>query len=348
MASPQAAGPGVQTAFISWSDGGAISHTITVVSSPVTITGTFKTQYRLTAAAVPANEGVAGASAPGPSDPWYDAGSAVILQAAPNDGYDFCTGAARCKGSNPLCLVVMSAPTTAIANFTLRLKWIPLFPATSPSAREGAVMVYDEARQQVVLFGGSDISSPVSYNDTWVWDGSNWTQKNPAHSPPAGAFFEMSYDAANQRTVVPTGPDSNSAALVPGQTWLWDGTDWTQKFPPPAPALRGEGGMAYDAMRQRVVLFGGQYHGNFFKDTWTWDGTNWTQMFPATSPPDNVYQGMTWDTARQEVVIFGIHSDALNTTIFDTWTWNGTAWSQKAPVSNPALFSRPLPSSMTP
>jgi hypothetical protein len=43
--SPQSTGAGSQAVFAGWSDSGAISHTINVVSS-VTITGTFTTQYQ--------------------------------------------------------------------------------------------------------------------------------------------------------------------------------------------------------------------------------------------------------------------------------------------------------------
>ena len=48
LASPQSAGAGTRTVFVSWSDGGAQSHTVTVVASALTVTGTFKTQYLLT------------------------------------------------------------------------------------------------------------------------------------------------------------------------------------------------------------------------------------------------------------------------------------------------------------
>ena len=50
-------------------------------------------------------------------------------------------------------------------------------------------MAYDAARAQVVLFGGLDgqilqDEHPLEKDDTWVWDGTNWTQKSPANSPP--------------------------------------------------------------------------------------------------------------------------------------------------------------------
>ena len=45
---------------------------------------------------------------------------------------------------------------------------------------------------------------------------------------------------------------------------------------PTAPSPRYDAGMAYDAARGQVVLFGGQDAFSFFGDTWTWDGAAWT------------------------------------------------------------------------
>src|SRR5260370_2324319 len=49
---PQSTGVGSQAVFAGWSDSGAISHSINVVS-PVTITGTFTTQFQLALSASP-------------------------------------------------------------------------------------------------------------------------------------------------------------------------------------------------------------------------------------------------------------------------------------------------------
>src|SRR5512140_153707 len=59
--------------------------------------------------------------------------------------------------------------------------WLPKVPADSPLPRYGARMVWDDARKQVVLFGGNRQGARLG--DTWVWDGTNWTQKSPANSP---------------------------------------------------------------------------------------------------------------------------------------------------------------------
>src|SRR6266496_225453 len=62
-----------------------------------------------------------------------------------------------------------------------------------PPARAGMGMAYDAAQEQVVLFGGVDCSLGNEFNDTWVWDGTTWTQVFPASSPSARES-DMTYD----------------------------------------------------------------------------------------------------------------------------------------------------------
>jgi hypothetical protein len=55
--------------------------------------------------------------------------------------------------------------------------WKSSSPAQSPPARYDASMVYDSDRHLSVLFGGQGLGEGQSgpLNDTWTWDGANWT-----------------------------------------------------------------------------------------------------------------------------------------------------------------------------
>src|SRR6266516_6167944 len=56
-------------------------------------------------------------------------------------------------------------------------------------------------------------------------------------------------------------------------TWVWDGRDWKKLSPATSPPLRDEYQMAYDEVRQQVVLFGGRGGvGGTVRlgDTWVW------------------------------------------------------------------------------
>lgn len=171
------------------------------------------------------------------------------------------------------------------------LKWTKLNPATSPSARDGHAFVWDDARTVGVLFGG--VAGSQKFNDTWIWNG-DWEQKFPVHSPSAMSFHAMAYD--EKRAVV--------VLFGGGDTWTWDGTDWTLITTSVAPAPRVEHAMAYDAKRNVTVLFGG-FGGGYLSDTWVWNGTSWSQKKPLTKPPGRWGHMMVYDAAREQVVMFG-------------------------------------------
>jgi hypothetical protein len=114
--SPQSGGTGVQYAFSSWSDGGAISHSITVPSTATTYTASFATQYQLTTAANPS----AGGTVSPTSGNYYNFGTVVPLTATANAGYSFTNWTGNVANStSPVTTITMTAPQSVTANFTL-------------------------------------------------------------------------------------------------------------------------------------------------------------------------------------------------------------------------------------
>src|SRR2546422_3753019 len=206
-------------------------------------------------------------------------------------------------------------------------KWTRLAPATSPPPRTWAGMTYDEARRQVVLFGGGGRGTVPILQDTWIWDGTTWSQRNPAASPPVAPLPVLVYHAKLGRVV--------ALVDVPGdvtQTWTWDGNNWTRLRPSIelAAGLFGDSAAsaAYDAARQAVVVFGRS------GDTWTFNGSTWTRNVPAVGgPPGRQAPTMAYDPSTSKVVMFGGYSD---TNLGDTWLWDGAAWTQATSPDRPS------------
>ena len=160
--------------------------------------------------------------------------------------------------------------------------WTLVHPQSSPPPRFGHAMAYDSMHGQVVLFGGNTGSSNLS--DTWLWDGTNWTQTTPENSPSARLLHQMVYDSAHDQVILFGGGTSSYVTLNAGlfnDTWIWDGSNWTQATPATNPPPRNRFGMAFDAGHSQAVLFGGRdANANFLGDTWTWSAA------PAvTTPP---------------------------------------------------------------
>src|ERR1019366_6529671 len=197
----------------------------------------------------------------------------------------------------------------------------------------------------VVLFGGASANSNL-LNDTWVWDGSNWTQKSPQTIPPARYGLAMAYDSTHGQVVLfgganpPSGTSLRAAGgTYPetlGDTWVWDGSNWTQKSPQTSPPARAAHGMAYDSAHRQVVLFAGEANGNFLGDTWVWDGSNWTQEAPQTSPTARTGTAMAYDSVHDQTVLFG--GFVGMTALGETWTWSRGPAPAVSAVVNGASF----------
>lgn len=125
-------------------------------------------------------------------------------------------------------------------------------------------MVYDDRREVVVLHGGRDAAG-IRRGDTWEWDGSAWFRRTT--SGPARVVHSMAFDTFNGRAVMFGGlgaPDG-------GDTWTWDGVAWRQ-VSDLGPSRRTNAGMAYDAARGQVVLFGGDTSLGTVGETWVGSG----------------------------------------------------------------------------
>jgi hypothetical protein len=92
--------------------------------------------------------------------------------------------------------------------------------------------------------------------------------------------------------------------------------------------------MAYDAARQRTLLFAGSTSLGTYADTWEWDGNDWTQRRPATNPIGRCDHAMVYDAVRHRSVVFG---GANPTMLNDTWEWDGNNWIQQAPATRPSV-----------
>jgi len=116
VAATQPGAAGTQYVFVSWSDGGQASHSITVGSTAATYTASFQTQYQLTLTASPS----AGGTITPASGAFYAAGTTVPLSATPATGYSFVNWTGAVANTNSLSTsIAMTAPEAVTANFAL-------------------------------------------------------------------------------------------------------------------------------------------------------------------------------------------------------------------------------------
>lgn len=218
------------------------------------------------------------------------------------------------------------------------MTWTPVPAATQPPARAGSALACDTSRQRVVMFGGSctAIGGPCYRNDTWEWDGANWSDRTPPYPAPRPAqrwSHGLAYDAARGRTVLFGG--SNEPGHQENDTWLWDGSQWVEVLPDDRPVARLGFGCDYDPLAQKVLVFGGETTYWLASDLWGFDGAAWRRLAAPLQPPLQVFaaaEATAFDGDRGVVVWFGVSG---GNGPMQTWEWNGERWQQRAVGDEP-------------
>lgn len=226
------------------------------------------------------------------------------------------------------CLLVTAAATA---------QWQLAAPSAAPSARGDAGMAFHPPSGNVLLFGGS--TGFVASNQTWSFDGTNWSQLQPLASPPAAAGMELVHDALRGVVVMYGGVNTSpfGGASV-DQTWEFDGATWTQRSTVVTPGGLGHYGACFDLLRARLVLYGGTPD-TFFpiaaNGTWEYDGTNWAQVATTASPGPLERPAMCYHLGIGRTVLFG-GIDPQTGGVDTTWLYDGTTW-----TAAPIVGSRP-------
>jgi hypothetical protein len=201
-------------------------------------------------------------------------------------------------------------------------------------------MIYDAARQRVLLFGGDD---GAFRKDIWEWDGSAWTDATSSGASPTPRQQPgWVYDVSRARAVLFGGGEADGAN--PKQdTWEWDGVAraWTERTVSGAkPEARLGHAFAYDPVRKVAVLFGGSMGSGYKSDTWEWNGAvgTWTDRRLAAGAPSARFSAtMVYDTTATRMVLVDGYNNG--TTLDEIWEWDGdsAAWTNLG-------FAAPMPS----
>jgi hypothetical protein len=188
--------------------------------------------------------------------------------------------------------------------------------APGPQPRMDIAMVYDSARDRIVLFGGSGADA-VDLTDTWEWDGRAWSKRDDV-GPGRRIHPVMAYDATRQRVVLFGGAGKDDWL---SDTWEWDGTRWERR------ATEGPkfvASMAYDATRKAVVaLTLPAQDGSPADGMAMWNGQAWTPITANPIPPVTPLEPLLSATAPNALIAYRSNYHAGTAA---TWLWNGSAW----------------------
>ena len=242
------------------------------------------------------------------------------------------------------------SPKRVIQFVVAALLAVPVL-ANHPSPRVQARMAFDESTGTGVLFGGRGPADPArgpedpatglthSIDETWLFTREQWIQQYPSNRPPARSAHAMVYDSKRAR-VLAFGGRQESTELrgkftLLNDLWAWQNGDWRQLDPGTSPPVRQHADMAYDRVRDRVVLFGGYRYAADGKtiepmyDTWEFDGSTWTEVQGLSAGPKVDKPLLAYDIARNETILLGIDT-AFKTQMY-RWDAAGKAWQKMTP-----------------
>lgn len=136
--------------------------------------------------------------------------------------------------------------------------WRHVNSPTIPYPKAWGIATLDPLRHNVMLTAGT--GDTIRADNTWTWDGKNWTMQTPATQMPAFIGAGSAFDPAAQSIVV-------LGAIA--ETWQWTGIDWLLMSTNTTPPANDSMGMAYDPTTKQTLMFGGEdSNGNLLNQTW--------------------------------------------------------------------------------
>lgn len=263
----------------------------------------------------------------------------------------------RCSGAAIACVEyievrVSSFPTLSLVNlWQTGFDFNRYYPAVDVRADGYKTMVYTRSYPDgshppsaaVLSIPPSSVCTQCSNSETITMTGAadylnvangvnRWGDYSGASADPDGQGIWVAGEYAANNGTNPTNVWGTKVTLTyEGQS----SPTWVQESLGTAPpSARFGAGITYYPGFNSVILFGGAESAGgatYSGDTWSWYGTGWSHLSPTQSPPARYDSVMAYDAALGQIVLFGggYNSHGNQALYGDTWTYNGTTWSQR-------------------
>jgi hypothetical protein len=188
-------------------------------------------------------------------------------------------------------------------------------------------MAYDPVRGVSVMFGGYTNSG---YSDeTWEWDGIEWTRRALPNTPGRRGQHQMVWDSSREKILLFGG---SGQMPYNSEIWEYDGSDWSlllatsPEGPKPGP---GYGDAAFDSARGRLIIVNNPAGSWAGTETWEFDSAagSWSAVYrdsgPAHSWPSARYGPLVYFPPQEHTI--GYYGWLLDASSY-TFEWKGAAW----------------------
>jgi len=183
----------------------------------------------------------------------------------------------------------------------------------------GQAVAYDTLRREVISYGGTSAFGAVVASTTYLLQNEIWR----------GVFLPNLRPSPRSKSAFETDPVSNTIWMLGGldETSAFYSTDFWgyrdgQWFQAPAGPVTCDGPLSdWDTDRNRMVVV---CNGS---EMWEWDGAAWKSFPDLKKEPDiRNFSALSYDPILKKTVLFGGYYN--NNYRNDTWTWNGTEWTE--------------------
>ncbi len=249
------------------------------------------------------------------------------------------------SGTTPQSSSGAATPTATPQTFKF-----PTYSAQVPTStnapttlRSGHSMVWDDADNQLLVFGGVD-STGTLLNDLWSYstDAGSWKQLNmstPAPSSDCGSTpaprmnAAMVWDTLNHRVLLYGGAGANGQYFDDLWSYSPSSGNWTVlQCTGSDPGMRASNAVWTG---QQMLLLGGSNASGLLADFWSYTPNNgWQKIYTSTPMGPRSYQAMAWDSHDSRLYVFGgVDSTGLQQNDFWSYT-SGGGWQALNPATN--------------
>lgn len=197
---------------------------------------------------------------------------------------------------------------------------VPTLGPPLPTPREGEVIGYDSAHNDLVMLGGQTFAliggASKILDDSWILDSQGWHEIHPVSSPTPGA---MAPDPRSGHLIMVSSPLPTGEAQ---QTWSWDGRAWTRLVDLPAPTDRVVG---LAPLGNQLVLVTENSQATATQ-TWVWTGAVWSLRHPVTNLPLGAADPVISADPLHHRVVAVLVAAATAGGATQTWAWDGSTW----------------------
>ena len=228
--------------------------------------------------------------------------------------------------STSYMLVKKTVNTTWIYNSK---QWTKLTTSSSIPGLEGSTMNFYPRGDDIVLFGGENITSGgkmVLTSQTWIFTGFAWTPlKGLVVAPSARAFASSAYSSSISSIVLFGG---NTSSGLSNSTWTFKDNSWKRVTTTgQIPAMEGA---AMESLPNGNILLYGGFNGTYSDSTWLLNVTtmHWKNLNLHNNPGKLAFSNLKYFSFNNFLLLYGgVNSKGVATN--SSWMFSPVSMSWK-------------------